>query len=122
MKSDTEFHSHDGFPRNELIKNSSMLANLQCEEVSIGMNAKGRNCSIISPKLECLPLQQKAGKVHRSVTSSSKRPRISEDSTGQKGIESSKESSDKHASNHIKSGSSGNQFTFQHVLPSIQQL
>ncbi|KAI9076778.1 hypothetical protein K1719_041254 [Acacia pycnantha] len=106
MKSDTEFHTHDGFPKNELIKNSSMLPNLQCEGESNGVHGKGKNCLVVSSKHEGLPLQQKAGKVHRSVTSNSKRPRISEDSMGLKAIESSKESSDKHASNRIKSGSS----------------
>ncbi|XP_054808218.1 uncharacterized protein LOC129310413 [Prosopis cineraria] len=83
-----------------------MLPNLQCEEVSNGTHAKGKNCRVISSKHEGLPFQQKAGKVHRSVSSSSKRLRISEDSTDLKGIENSKESSDKHASNHIKCDSS----------------
>ncbi|XP_054810280.1 uncharacterized protein LOC129311832 [Prosopis cineraria] len=106
VKSDTEFRSGDGFPETELIKNSSMLPNLQCEEVSNGTHAKGKNCRVISSKHEGLPFQQKAGKVHRSVSSSSKRLRILEDSTDLKGIENSKESSDKHASNHIKCDSS----------------
>ncbi|XP_028807185.1 uncharacterized protein LOC114761899 [Neltuma alba] len=106
VKSDTELHLRDVFPENELVKNSSMLSNLQGEEVSNGTHGKVKNCPVISSKLEGLPLQQKAGKVHKSVTSSSKRPRISEDSMGLKGIESSKKFSEKHASNHIKSGSS----------------
>lgn len=107
MKNDTKIQSRDEFPETELSKNSSMLPNLQSEEWSKNMHAKGKNGHVVTSKLEGIPSQQKAGKVPRSNSSCSKRPRISEDSTNLKGFENLKDNSDKLGSNHIKCSSSG---------------
>ncbi|TKY60671.1 hypothetical protein E2542_SST17770 [Spatholobus suberectus] len=104
IKTVAEFPSCNKFVENQLSKNSSQLPHLKSEEATKNMPSdNGKNCPVITSRLEGVPLQRKAAKLNRSNSSSSKRPRMSqsEDSLSPNGIVESKDISDKSGSHNI---------------------
>ncbi|KAJ1411771.1 hypothetical protein SESBI_20825 [Sesbania bispinosa] len=105
MKTAAEFPSCNEFLKTQLCKSSSQLPHLKGEELSKDIpGGTGKNCPVITSKLEGVPLQRKAAKSNRSNSSCSKRPRMSqsEDFMSPNGIEESKDVSDKLGSHNLK--------------------
>lgn len=110
MKTSAELTSCNELIKTQLCKSSSQLPHLKCEEFSKNMaSGNGKNCPLITSRLEGVPLQQKSTKSNRSNSSCSKRPRKSqsEDSTSPNGADESKDISDKLGSHNLKCTSPG---------------
>ncbi|XP_061337879.1 uncharacterized protein LOC133284793 [Gastrolobium bilobum] len=108
MKTAAEFPSCNDILETQICKNSSQLPHIKVEELSKSIpGGNGKNCPVITSRLEGVPSQRKAAKSNRSNSSCSKRPRMSqsEDSTSPNRIEELKYISDKLGSHNLKCAS-----------------
>ncbi|KAL5749971.1 hypothetical protein ACOSP7_024574 [Xanthoceras sorbifolium] len=93
---DSESALWDKIPETELHKHDNQLPGIQAEDSFEQVQSRGSNCPSSTSRSEFVQVQRKAGKVSRSSSGGSKRPRLAqlEDNMSSAGVDDIKDISD----------------------------
>ncbi|TXG50580.1 hypothetical protein EZV62_023104 [Acer yangbiense] len=93
---DSESASQDKLPETELLKHDNHLPCIQADDLSEQLQSRGSNFPSATSRSEVVQVQRKSGKVSRSSSGGSKRPRLAqlEDNMSSAGVDDVKDISD----------------------------